>query len=102
MNYGTQKNRGLTISDTYCATTLISDFTKELFKAGHPTQKPVGLMEYLIKTYTHEGDTVLDFCMGSGSTGVACANTGRNFIGIEMDDHWFEIAKERIGAAYGT
>jgi len=62
----------------------------------HPTQKPVPLMEYLIKTYTNEGDTVLDFTMGSGTTGAACKNTSRNFIGIEMDDKYFEIAKERI------
>ena len=66
-------------------------------KSGyHPTQKPVALMEYLIKTYTNEGETVLDNCMGSGTTGVACLNTGRNFIGIELDDKYFEIAKERI------
>jgi DNA modification methylase len=64
----------------------------------HPTQKPVPLLEYLIKTYTHEGDTVLDNCMGSGSTGVACVNTGRRFIGIEKDPQYFEIAKERIQA----
>ena len=62
----------------------------------HPTQKPVALLEYLIKTYTREGETVLDNCMGSGSTGVACINTGRNFIGIEKDDKYFEIAKNRI------
>jgi site-specific DNA-methyltransferase (adenine-specific) len=62
----------------------------------HPTQKPVALMEYLVKTYTNEGDTVLDNCMGSGSTGVACINTNRNFIGIELDKHYFEIAKKRI------
>ena len=61
----------------------------------HPTQKPVALMEYLIKTYTNEGETVLDFTMGSGSTGVACKNTGRNFIGIELDEKYFEIAKKR-------
>lgn len=65
----------------------------------HPTQKPVTLMEYLIRTYTNEGDTVLDNCMGSGTTGVACANTGRNFIGMEMDAGYFEIAKNRIEAA---
>ena len=64
----------------------------------HPTQKPVALLEYLIKTYTNEGDTVLDNCMGSGSTGVACINTGRNFIGIELDENYFNIAKERIEA----
>ena len=65
----------------------------------HPTQKPVALMEYMIKTYTNEGETVLDFAMGSGTTGVACANLDRNFIGIELDDAYFEIAKQRITAA---
>jgi site-specific DNA-methyltransferase (adenine-specific) len=65
----------------------------------HPTQKPVALMEYLIKTYTNEGDTVLDNCMGSGTTGVACVNTGRNFIGIEKDPTYFEICKQRIVGA---
>ena len=67
----------------------------------HPTQKPVALMEYLIRTYTNEGETVLDFTMGSGTTGVACVNTNRNFIGIEMDEKYFEIAKERIATARG-
>ena len=62
----------------------------------HPTQKPVALMEYLIKTYTNEGETVLDFTMGSGTTGVACKNLDRNFIGIELDEGYFNIAKERI------
>ena len=62
----------------------------------HPTQKPVELLEYLIKTYTNEGETVLDNTMGSGSTGVACKNTGRKFIGIELDDTYFKIAEERI------
>jgi len=62
----------------------------------HPTQKPVQLLEYLIKTYTSEGDTVLDNCMGSGSTGVACINTERKFIGIELDDNYFDIATKRI------
>ena len=62
----------------------------------HPTQKPVALMEYLIRTYTHEGETVLDFTMGSGTTGVACQNLNRSFIGIEMDDGYFAIAKTRI------
>ena len=65
-------------------------------KSIHPTQKPVELFEYLIKTYTNKGETVLDNCMGSGTTGVACVNTNRNFIGIELDDEYFEIAKERI------
>lgn len=65
----------------------------------HPTQKPIPLMEYIIRTYTNEGDTVLDNCMGSGTTGVACMNTGRQFIGMEMDAGYFEIAKGRIMAA---
>lgn len=68
-------------------------------KGAHPTQKPVALLEYLIKTYTNPGDTVLDNCMGSGSTGVACANTGRDFIGIELDTGYFETAKHRIEEA---
>ena len=62
----------------------------------HPTQKPVALFEYLIRTYTNEGDTVLDNCMGSGTTGVACVRSGRNFIGIEKDETYFGKAKERI------
>jgi len=62
----------------------------------HPTQKPIALMEYLIKTYTNENETVLDFTMGSGTTGVACKNLNRNFIGIEMDDKYFSIAENRI------
>ena len=64
-------------------------------KVPHPTQKPVKLLEYLIKTYTKENDTVLDFTMGSGSTGVACLQTNRNFIGIELDETYFKIAQER-------
>ena len=62
----------------------------------HPTQKPVDLLEYLIKTYTNEGALILDNCMGSGSTGVACVNTNRDFIGIELDKDYFNIAKQRI------
>ncbi len=62
----------------------------------HPTQKPIALMEYLIKTYTNENETVLDFTMGSGTTGVACKNLNRKFIGIEMDDNYFKIAEKRI------
>lgn len=68
-------------------------------KTVHPTQKPVALMEYLIKTYTNEGETVLDFTMGSGTTGVACVNTGRRFIGMELDAGFFQVAKERINGA---
>ena len=62
----------------------------------HPTQKPVELLEWLIKTYSNEDDTILDNCMGSGSTGVACKNTNRNFIGIELDEKYFEIASNRL------
>ena len=65
----------------------------------HPTQKPVALMEYLVKTYSNEGDYVLDFCVGSGTTGVACVNTSRKFIGIEQDEGYFKIAQDRIQAA---
>ena len=65
----------------------------------HPTQKPVPLMEYLIRTYSHEGETVLDNVMGSGTTGIAAINTNRNFIGIEMDEKYFELSQERIQTA---
>jgi len=76
--------------------TYFPDNRKGLGSSLHPTQKPVLLMEYLIKTYTNENETVLDFTMGSGTTGVACKNTNRNFIGIEMDETYFEIAAKRI------
>jgi DNA modification methylase len=66
----------------------------------HPTQKPLALLEYLVKTYTNEGDTVLDFTMGSGTTGAACGNLERNFIGIEKDEGYFNVAQERIATAY--
>lgn len=65
----------------------------------HPTQKPVSMLEYLIKTYTNENETIMDFTMGSGSTGVACMNTNRKFIGIELDNNYFNIAKQRIEEA---
>lgn len=68
-------------------------------KRLHPTQKPVKLLEYLILTYTNKGDTILDFTMGSGSTGVACINTNRNFIGIEIDTNYYEIANDRLNKA---
>ena len=73
--------------------------TQKKGRSFHPTQKPVALMEYLIKTYTNEGDTVLDFTMGSGTTGVACVNTNRKFIGIELDENYFKIAQDRIHKA---
>ena len=74
-------------------------FVRDVAEDNHPTQKPVRLMEYLVRTYTNEGDTVMDFTMGSGTTGVACVQTGRNFIGIEIDPGYFEIAKKRIEEA---
>ena len=82
-----------------------TNYPKSILKFGsdlaknHPTQKPIALMEYLIKTYTNHGDTVLDFTMGSGTTGVACKNLNRNFIGIELDQTYFDIAKTRIEGA---
>ena len=71
-------------------------FSREQRGKVHPTQKPVALMEYLIKTYTNEGDLVLDNCMGSGTTGVVCKSLNRNFIGIELDPEYFKIAEKRI------
>jgi len=81
--------------------TIIAEFPCQMEecvnnKRFHPTQKPVKLLEWLIKNYTNKGDTVLDFTMGSGSTGVACVNTNRNFIGIELDENYYKIAQERI------
>ena len=81
--------------------TYIGRYPKDIIKFNkdkgyHPTQKPVALLEYLIKTYTNEGEIVLDNCMGSGSTGVACKHINRKFIGIELDEKYFEIAKKRI------
>lgn len=93
-NYGKFTNNPH-VSDDYFPTTLL-EFPLRRFKNGHPTQKPVALLEYLIKTYTNDGETVLDNCMGSGSTGVACVNTGRDFIGMELDKGYFDIAKKRI------
>ena len=72
----------------------IQKFNRE--RGLHPTQKPVTLCEYLIKTYSNENDVVLDNCMGSGSTGIACLNTNRKFIGIELNDNYFDVAKQRI------
>lgn len=77
--------------------TSILQFKRE--KGLHPTQKPVALLEYLIRTYTNEGETVLDNVMGSGSTGVAAVNTGRSFIGMELDQGYFETAQKRIAEA---
>ena len=75
---------------------MILQFSNSDNKQVHPTQKPIALLEYLIKTYTNENETVLDNCMGSGSTGVACLHTNRKFVGMELDENYFNIAKERI------
>jgi len=93
------KHKGLIqdVDDYAFPRTIIEHIKKEdTTKIKHPTQKPVALMEYLIKTYTNENETVLDFTMGSGTTGLACKNLNRNFIGIELDDKYFEIATNRI------
>lgn len=84
----------VTVSDGRRFPTMVLDFKKE--RGFHPTQKPVSLLEYLVKTYTVEGATVLDNFAGSGSTGVACLRTGRRFIGIELDETYFNIACERL------
>ena len=86
----------ISYNNTYYPKSILTFSTGSRVDHHHPTQKPVALMEYLIKTYTNEGDTVLDNCMGSGTTGVACKNLNRNFIGIELDESYFNIAKERI------
>lgn len=85
-------------SDEYYPTTLL-EVPMLRFKDGHPTQKPVALYEYLIKTYTNESETVLDNCMGLGTVGVACVNTNRNFIGIELDQEYYNVAEKRIYAS---
>ena len=92
--YGTQEGRGILKVGKLRYPRSIQRFNRE--RGLHPTQKPVALLEYLIKTYTNENDVVLDNCMGSGSTGVACKELNRNFIGIELDEKYFKIAKERI------
>ena len=92
--YGTQEGRGILKVGKLRYPRSIQRFNRE--RGLHPTQKPVKLLEYLIKTYTNEGEVVLDNCMGSGSTGVACLNTNRKFIGMELDNNYFNIAKERI------
>lgn len=100
LNYGNSNGtNGIIENDGRRYPKSIIRFKKDKKKSLHPTQKPVALLEYLIKTYTNEGDTVLDNCMGSGSTGVAAVNTNRNFIGMELDEKYFEIAKGRIEKA---
>ena len=95
----THSDQSRTTTATHRKKTSIIRMKKVNQNSVHPTQKPVALMEYLIKTYTNKGETVLDFAMGSGTTGVACQNLGRDFIGIEKDEKYFEIAKNRIEEA---
>lgn len=87
-------------SDQYHPKSIIEFSNASQAGKQHPTQKPVALMEYLIKTYTNEGDIVLDNCKGSGTTGVACVNTNRNFIGMELDENYFKISAQRIFEVY--
>ena len=89
---------GVSLSDVWTDIPALPHNSKE--KVAHPTQKPIKLMERIIEVFTNEGDTVLDFCMGSGSTGVACNNTNRNFIGIELNKEYFDIANNRIKYEY--
>lgn len=95
---GFNKKEIVSVNEGYRYPITVQEFQQKWRRQDqvHPTQKPIALMEYLIKTYTNEGDTVLDFTMGSGTTGVACKNTNRNFIGIELDEKYFNIAKDRI------
>jgi site-specific DNA-methyltransferase (adenine-specific) len=92
-------NSGIWVNNGKRTPTSVIKIARDNIHKGtnlHPTQKPVALLEWLIKSYTNEGDTVLDNCMGSGSTGVACINTNRNFIGYELDEKYFEIAEKRL------
>ena len=106
-NYGTGESFGGTREKEDKVYTYTHTYPKSIIEFSnarqkgkvHPTQKPVPLLEYLIKTYTRENETVLDNCMGSGSTGVACVNTNRNFIGMELEEKYFKIAKRRISEA---
>lgn len=91
--YGKRQSRHSANSGTRYPLSVIK-FNTERTRGGHPTQKPVALLEYLIKTYTKEGDTVLDSCMGSGTTGIACKNLNRDFVGIELDEKYFEMAEK--------
>jgi site-specific DNA-methyltransferase (adenine-specific) len=109
IKYGKTTKQGSKITDNIGGGIRKTEYTQEFTNyprnllefskdrpSYHPTQKPVALFEYLIKTYTNEGDLVLDNCMGSGTTGVACKNLNRNFIGIELDAEYFKIAEKRM------
>lgn len=96
-NYGSHKSN-VAVSDGKRLPLTVLNFDR-VERPSHPTQKPVDLLEWLIKTYTNEGDLVLDNAMGSGSTGVACINTGRRFLGMELDQVYFDVAEKRIAEA---
>jgi site-specific DNA-methyltransferase (adenine-specific) len=94
-SYGKQKNV-VKNNDGFRYAKSIIEIANPRVKGGHPTQKPVALCEYFIKTYSNPGDLILDNCMGSGTTGVACLNTGRRFVGIENDEQYFKMAEEKL------
>ncbi len=96
-SWGTFGQGGLSHSDLYYPASILRISNAGRRKGQHPTSKPLSLFEYLVETYSNPGDCVLDNCMGHGTTGVACQNTGRRFIGIELDTEYFEAARRRIG-----
>lgn len=100
-NYGAVRPEQISESNGERYPVTVLEFPRDREKL-HPTQKPLALMEYMVRTYTNEGGTVLDNCMGSGTTGVACMNAGRRFIGMEMDAGYFAIAQGRIARAAGA
>lgn len=101
-NYGGEKRDTFYDSEERYPQSILTFSTADQRDKLHPTQKPVPLFEYLVRTYTNVGATVLDNCMGSGTTGVACANSGRRFVGIERDEGYFAVAERRIREAEGT
>ena len=97
--YGNQKEEIQKETGERNPSTIVTFINSNSKGKTHPTQKPVALYEYLIRTYTNKGETVLDMCMGSGTTGVACVRTGRDFVGIEIEKYYFDIAEKRIASA---
>ena len=97
----TRDNSGTWVNEGNRTPTTVLKIARDITSL-HPTQKPIALLEYLIKTYTNEGETVLDNCMGSGSTGVACIHTNRNFIGMELEEKYFNIAKDRMESEFNN
>jgi site-specific DNA-methyltransferase (adenine-specific) len=95
-SYGKQKDNVNKVNDGYRHARSVIKMSNPRIKNGHPTEKPVTLMKYLVETYSNPGDSILDCCMGHGSTGIAALNLNRHFIGIEMDEEYFEKAKEKL------